>query len=253
MKTKSKFNNLLCDGNNKIIIGVDEVGRGPLAGPVVVCAFAVCQSSATNFFRQAGTRFASSGKSTWAYKKFIALLSDKSKIKDSKKLSEKQREEIFSQIKNSSDFVWAIGQVSESMIDKINILQATKLAMQKAMKKLLAKVGLESDSSRFCVLIDGNMKFDENYFGKNVEYKSIVKGDEKIFEISIASIIAKVYRDNLMKKYAKKYPQYGFEIHKGYGTKKHYENINENGLCKIHRETFFNKKHGRQSWALRLP
>ena len=128
--------------------------------------------------------------------------------------------------------------VSEKVIDKINILQATKLAMQKAVKNLLSKVSGTSDFLSTFVLVDGNMKFDDGWFGVSCDYESIIKGDEKVFSIALASIMAKVYRDNLMKNYAKKYPQYGFDKHKGYGTKLHYENLAKHGACKLHRKTF---------------
>ena len=177
----------------KFVAGIDEAGRGPLAGPVVAAA---------------------------------VILNGKilKQIKDSKKLSEKQREEIFKKIKNCPEILWGIGIVSEKVIDKINILEATKLAMQKAVKNL---------NSDF-ILIDGNFKINSE-----IPQKSIIKGDQKVFSISAASIIAKVTRDRLMQKYHKKYPQYGFDKHKGYGTKKHFEALEKFGACKIHRKTFY--------------
>ena len=113
--------------------------------------------------------------------------------------------------------------------------------MQKAVTNLIfkfVKTREGSDPSRFFVVVDGNMKFEENWFGAGFDYKSIAKGDQKVCSIALASIIAKFYRDNLMKNYAKKYPQYGFEIHKGYGTKLHYKNLAKHGACRIHRKTF---------------
>lgn len=228
--------------NCQIIIGVDEVGRGPLAGPVVACAFTVCSRINTNKHTNNTNRIRE------ICEEFVKIRG----VRDSKKLSAKKREEIFEAIKNCPDFVWAIGEVSEKMIDKINILQATKLAMQKAVtglnKKIMHKMSdREKDAQSFeniLLLIDGNMKFEDGWFaclrrqGENAQYKSIIKGDEKIFEISAASIMAKVYRDKLMDKMHKKYPQYGFEKHKGYGTKLHYESLAKHGPCKIHRKTF---------------
>ncbi len=222
----------------EIVIGVDEVGRGPLAGPVVACAFVLLDSLAKSNF---SARHGLSAGHPRARKIYLAR-EFLNKVKDSKQLSEKQREEVCAEILKCSNAMWGIGQVSEKMIDKINILQATKLAMQKSVKNLISKIGERSDRSPFFVVVDGNMRFDENWFGEDkfgkIKYKSIVKGDQKVYSIALASIIAKVYRDNLMKKYAKKYPQYGFEIHKGYGTKKHYENLAKFGACKIHRKTF---------------
>lgn len=229
--------------NNLIIIGVDEAGRGPLAGPVV--AGAVYYARQQNFFCAESL---STGH-LCARKNLLPRII-LSKIKDSKQISEKQREIIFEEITKCPYFAWGVGVVSEKIIDKINILEATKLATQKAVKNLILK--LKKDVAyfydrelerqvlfdKFFVLIDGNMKFEKNWFGKNIEYKSIIKGDQKVFSISTASIIAKVYRDRLMKKYAKKYPQYGFEINKGYGTKKHFAILEKFGPCKIHRRSF---------------
>lgn len=211
---------------NKTIIGVDEVGRGPLAGPVVAAAVLLrnFQFPISNF------------QSNHNYPIF-------KNIKDSKKLSVKQREEIYAEILKCTNFAFGIGEVSEKIIDKINILQATKLAMQKAIKDLFIKIGATSDIAPILVQVDGNMKFEKDWFKdknkKSLEWESIVKGDEKIFEISCASIIAKVYRDKLMQKYAKKYPEYGFEKHKGYGSKMHFECLEKFGSCKIHRKTFY--------------
>jgi len=183
----------------KLVAGLDEAGRGPLAGPVVAGA--------------------------------VLLLNQKLKIKDlgvddSKKLSAEKREEIYNIITKHKDIKWGAGIVSEKVIDKINILQASKLAMQKAVESL----GVEPDS----LLIDGNFKI---YCATN--QKSVVKGDAKVFSIAAASIIAKVTRDRLMQKYHKKYPQFGFDKHKGYPTALHVSNLQKFGPCKIHRKTFY--------------
>ena len=183
------------------VAGLDEAGRGPLAGPVV--AAAVCVNS----------KFKNSN---------LKLILDK--VNDSKKLSEKQREEIYKILTNNKDIKWAVGIVSEKNIDKINILQATKLAMKTAAEKL------NPDFS----LIDGNFKLNIK-----ISQKSIIKGDQKVFSISAASIIAKVTRDKIMGKMHKKYPLYGFDKHKGYGTKLHFESLEKFGPCKIHRKTFY--------------
>jgi ribonuclease HII len=184
---------------NLRIIGIDEAGRGPLAGPVFAGAVKIKET-----FREKNPKI---------------------KICDSKKMTKKEREEAYQIITKSKDVEWGVGSVSEKVIDKINILEATKLAMKKAVEKINCKKAI--------LLIDGNFKI-------NMEQKqqSVIRGDEKILECSMASIIAKVERDRLMEKYHKKYPQYGFDSHKGYGTKKHFEAIRKYGLCDIHRKSF---------------
>ena len=182
----------------KCVVGLDEAGRGPLAGPVV--------AAAVNFTS--------------------IIFNDPilKKINDSKKLSEKQREEIYKILTNHENIKWGVGIVSETIIDKINILEATKLAMKKSFEKLNPDF----------LLLDGNFAIDSI-----MRQKSIVSGDQKVYSISAASIIAKVTRDRLMQKYHKKYPQYGFDKHKGYGTKAHFASIKKFGPCKIHRKTFY--------------
>ena len=177
------------------VAGVDEAGRGPLAGPVVAAA---------------------------------VIFLDYTKIPevfDSKQLSEKAREELFELLTASEDIIYAFAEVDNNEIDRINILQATHLAMRTAVAKL-------SKTPDF-VLIDGNPV-------KSMPYpnKSVVKGDAKCAAISAASIIAKVHRDRLMCKYAELYPEYGFEVHKGYGTANHIEAIKKYGATPIHRKTF---------------
>lgn len=186
----------------KIVVGIDEAGRGPLAGPVIACAITVPEFSIFNF-------------------QFL-------KIKDSKKLSFKKRREIYEALKTNPNIEWGIGRVSEKVIDRINILEATKLAMKRAVKNLERKC-----SNADFLLIDGN-------FGINldVSQKSIIKADEKVFSCATASIVAKVFRDRMMLKYHKKYPKYAFDKHKGYPTKFHRQIIKECGFCKIHRKTF---------------
>jgi len=207
---KSNFNEekKLWKKGYKFVIGLDEVGRGPLAGPVV--AGAVILNS-----------------------KFkIQNL----KINDSKKLSVKRREELYEILTNHSDIFWGIGIVSEKVIDKINILEATKLAMQKAIDALefkIQKLKCKITNQNSKLLIDGNFSLKTN-----ILQKSIIKGDEKVFSISAASIIAKVTRDKLMDKLHEKYPEYGFDKHKGYGTAMHLKNIKKFGPCKIHRKSF---------------
>ena len=181
------------------VAGVDEVGRGPLAGPVVCAAV-------------------------------ILPLEEKKRIPgidDSKKLSAKKRELLAEKIKETAR-AFSICEVSAEEIDEINILQATRLCMKRAVESL----GIPADM----VLTDGNMTLDIA-----TPQKSIVKGDALVCSIGAASILAKVYRDALMKEYAKEFPEYGFERNAGYGTAAHVQAIREHGICKIHRKTFVTK------------
>ena len=184
----------------KIICGVDEAGRGPLAGPV--CAAAV----------------------------ILPPHLEIPGLTDSKKLTDKKRRELFPIIKEQA-IAYGIGLASEQEIDEINILQATFLAMQRALDQLDVKPEL--------ALIDGNREKD---FGLPV--KTVVKGDSLSMNIAAASILAKVTRDDLMVALAGEYPQYGFEIHKGYGTKAHYAALREFGASPIHRMSFLKKFYG---------
>ncbi|TSC94571.1 MAG: ribonuclease HII [Parcubacteria group bacterium Licking1014_1] len=209
----------------KYVVGLDEAGRGPLAGPVVAGAVAIkifnLQFSIFNKF---------------SIKQFP-------KVNDSKKLSAKQREEVYDFFKNHPDIKWGIGIVSEKVIDRINILEATKLAMEKAVECLEKKtaetnaVPKNRRSSIFWhsdyLILDGNFKINSK-----IPQKAIIKADQKVFSCALASIFAKVTRDKIMEKYHKKYPQYGFNRHKGYGTAHHFEMLKKHGPCKIHRKTF---------------
>ena len=184
----------------QLICGVDEAGRGPLAGPV--CAAAVILPQGLEI----------------------------PGLDDSKKLTDKRRRELLPVIKEQA-IAYGIGFADHSEIDEINILQATFLAMERAMANLTVKPDF--------AVIDGNREKD---FGLPV--KTIVKGDSLSANIAAASIIAKVTRDELMEEMAKQYPQYGFEIHKGYGTKAHYAALTEHGPSPIHRMTFLKKFYG---------
>ncbi|HCI05619.1 MAG: Ribonuclease HII [Parcubacteria group bacterium GW2011_GWC1_45_9] len=190
----------------KLIIAVDEAGRGSLAGPVVAGAF---------FIKKVNSK----------------PLKPPIKIKDSKQLSPNQREVLFAWLKQQKNFDWAVGSSNHRTIDKINIRQANFLAMKKAIKKL------ELKQKSFSVFVDGNDKIP-NLLQKQFTF---VKGDAKIFSLACASIVAKVARDKIMIRLAKKYPQYGFEIHKGYGTKLHFKKIKKHGLSPVHRKTFLKK------------
>lgn len=184
----------------KMICGVDEAGRGPLAGPV--CAAAVILPEHLEI----------------------------TGLTDSKKLSDKRRRELFPVIKENA-IAYGIGIASEKEIDEINILQATFLAMQRAIDQLEGKVEL--------ALIDGNREKD---FGLPV--KTVIKGDSLSANIAAASVLAKVTRDDMMEELSKEYPEYGFEVHKGYGTKAHYAALTEYGPCPIHRISFLKKFYG---------
>ena len=183
-----------------LICGVDEAGRGPLAGPV--CAAAV----------------------------ILPPHLEIPGLTDSKKLTDKKRRELFPIIKEQA-IAYGIGFTSHQEIDEINILQATFLAMRRAMDQLAVRPEL--------ALIDGNRETD---FG--VPVKTVVKGDSLSASIAAASILAKVSRDDVMMDMAEEYPQYGFEIHKGYGTKAHYAALREYGASPIHRMTFLKKFYG---------
>ena len=185
-----------------VICGVDEAGRGPLAGPV--CAAAVILP------------------------KDLELPG----LTDSKKLTDRKRRELFPLIQEHA-VAYGIGFATEQEIDEINILQATFLAMQPALDQLAVMPDL--------ALIDGNR---EKNFG--IPVKTVIKGDTLSADIAAASILAKVSRDNLMVELAETYPQYGFEIHKGYGTKAHYAALREFGPSPIHRMTFLKKFYGEQ-------
>ena len=188
---------------NCVIAGVDEAGRGPLAGPVVAAAVII-----EDYFDELDG------------------------INDSKKLTEKKREKLYDIIREKCKV--GVGIASENEIDKINILNATFLAMRRA---------LEQVGGYDIVLVDGNHKIRE-YSGKQQE---IIKGDGRSVSIAAASIIAKVYRDNIMKELALKYPNYRFEKHKGYGTKLHRELLLAHGACEIHRKSFLKKILGEYS------
>lgn len=183
----------------RLVAGADEVGRGPLAGPVVAAAVILPLEEEKRIFG----------------------------IDDSKKLSKKKREALAEKIKETA-VAYAIEEVDEETIDKINILQATRLAMKRAIEKLSPRPDF--------VLTDGNMTLDIP-----IPQESVVKGDAKIASIGAASILAKVYRDALMEKYAEAFPYYGFERNAGYGTRAHIEAIREMGICTIHRRTFIKK------------
>ena len=235
----------------KIVVGVDEAGRGPLAGPVIACAI----TSPANFKLQiSNVKQITNDKCLPRAKAKLSVRGQMPKklIKDSKQLTAKQREQVYLALKNNPQVAWAIGRAGERLIDKINIFEASKLAMKRAVLNLEKKL---TDSNRggspvtlqgnlpckVLLLVDGNFKISLNYLPQlnlPVEQQAIVKGDEKIPLISLASIIAKVSRDKIMRNYHKKYPQYGFEQHKGYPTAQHKIQLANFGPSDIHRQTF---------------
>lgn len=196
---KLYFDRELLTGADCRLVGVDEVGRGPLSGPVVTAAV-------------------------------VMPLTEESLIEginDSKKLSEKKREALYELIIDRA-IAYAICRVEPDVIDRINILQATRLCMKNSIEQLPFTPDM--------VLTDGNMTLDISCPQRSVEH-----GDALSYSIGAASILAKVYRDRLMQEYAKEYPQYSFDKNKGYGTAEHIAAIREYGLCPIHRRTFTTK------------
>ncbi len=191
------YEHICYDEGFEVVCGIDEAGRGPLAGPV--CAAAVVLPRDLEI----------------------------EGLNDSKKLSDKRRRVLFDEI-TAQAVTYGIAFATEQEIDEINILQATFLAMRRALAQLSIQPSI--------ALIDGNRETD---FGLPV--RTIVKGDSLSANIAAASILAKVTRDDFMLEQAKLYPEYGFDIHKGYGTKAHYEALRKYGPCPIHRRTFLKK------------
>ncbi len=216
---KIKVEKDLLKKGKKLVIGLDEAGRGPLAGPVVAAA-------------------------VWVEPSFLEKdFKNRALIRDSKTLSLRQREIIFNQLIQSQHFVFGIGEVSNQIIDQINILRASLLAMKIALDDLFSKLEsrkifsrefLLQEKNEVCLLLDGNKKIPKISF----EQKLFPRGDQNIFSIAAASICAKVCRDRIMEKIHQKYPYFGFKKHKGYGTKEHLTNIKKFGLSRFHRRTF---------------
>ncbi len=191
----------------RFIFGVDEAGRGPLAGPVVAAAV------------------------------FLKTFHFENRIDDSKKMSARQREAAFDEIYDKAYI--GIGIISETVIDTVNILNATYLAMDAAVRQLLSYLPEDQTTAadftqKTVLLIDGNGFRTQLPY----RYKTIVSGDAKSLSIACASIVAKVYRDRVMENYHKVYPNYGFDQHKGYGTQMHRDAIMQYGASKIHRRSF---------------
>lgn len=191
----------------KYVIGIDEVGRGPLAGPVV--AAAVILPSDFNFMG----------------------------IDDSKKLSDKKREEAFNEIVSRAK-AWGIGYADHLRIDEINILQATKEAMAMAVDECLKMLG-DTSEDEYVLLIDGDKTIEDKTDYKHQD--AIIKGDGKSLAIGAASIVAKVTRDRFMEEMDSIFPGYDLASNKGYPTASHYKGIDQLGICEIHRKTFLKK------------
>ncbi len=192
--------------NMKYIVGIDEVGRGPIAGPVAVCSFK-CEP---NFFDS---------------------ISIDTPLRDSKKLTKKQREKWFEYLtdekkKGNCDF--AVSLVSAEWIDKVGIVRSIRKALDSSLKKVVA------NPKEVFVYLDGGLRAPLEF----INQETVIKGDELHPVISCASIVAKVSRDTLMSEYANEYPEYGFENHVGYGTKAHYESIKKHGQTVLHRKSF---------------
>ena len=181
--------------NIKYIAGIDEAGRGPLAGPVVIGCVIMPKES------------------------FIEY------VNDSKKVSETKREILYEKITEEA-ISYSTGIIWQEEIDEINILNATKKALTKAIDNLKIKPNI--------ILVDALEKIDT----RGIPYTSIIKGDAKIYSISCASIIAKVTRDRIIREYDEIYPEYGFGKHKGYGTAQHIQAIKKYGICPLHRKSF---------------
>jgi ribonuclease HII len=183
----------------KLVAGLDEAGRGPLAGPVVASAVVL--------------------------ERFRGVEKDLAGVKDSKQLSAERREDLYKILTKHPNIKWGIGIVSEKVIDKVNIFEATKLAMQKAVANLRTAPDF--------LILDGRMAIKTE-----IPQESIIKADAKVFSCAAASVLAKVTRDRIMLRYHKRYPKYGFDVHKGYPTKSHFKLLEEYGPCKIHRKSF---------------
>jgi ribonuclease HII len=190
----------------KFVAGVDEAGRGPLAGAVVAGAVVVRSDALGNLQKAPEWKL----------------------VRDSKSLSAKQREKAYDFI--TENFHWGVGWSDEKTVDRINILQAAYLAMKKALSDVKRKIGGDAE----IILVDGRGLIPNI----STRQKNIIGGDKFVFSISAASIIAKVTRDRMVLELHEKFPQYGFAKHKGYGTKFHFEMIEKHGPCEAHRKSF---------------
>jgi ribonuclease HII len=202
--TKTRERKLFSQGY-RVVVGIDEVGMGCLAGPVVICALSIMP----DFFKRKYPRL--------------------SGIRDSKMLNASYRERLAKELIDNEHLVHAISIIEPSEIDQLNIYHAAREGMRRVVTALCL-----SDKDQPFILIDGNGRVD----GLGFPYVTIVKGDAKVFAIAAASIIAKVHRDELMKQYAHQYPHYGFEVHKGYATARHRTALSQWGPSPLHRKSF---------------
>lgn len=203
------YDDIVQDGKRiKYIVGIDEVGRGALAGPVVIAAVVLPRN----------LRF--------------------SGLKDSKKLSAKQREEWFRYTKHHPQILFLFSRVYPKRIDRTGITKAANLAVTRVLKRVGNIVDTNLISS---VLLDGGLNIESDLQFEGCNLRTVIRGDEKYNCIKLASIMAKVSRDRYMTRLSKRFPEYGFEIHKGYGTKAHREAVKKFGLCSIHRKLFLKK------------
>src|SRR5574344_142535 len=198
-----KYEDNLYNEGYKIVCGIDEAGRGPLAGPVAVGAVVMKPDS----------------KIEW--------------VNDSKKVTEKRREILYEKITEEA-LAWGVGIISEKEIDEVNILNATKEGLHIALGQVMGMLKQKGIEKPDIVIVDALREIDT--FG--IQYQSIIKGDATCYSISAASIIAKVTRDRIMRGYDEIYPEYGFEKNKGYGTADHINALKKYGPCLIHRRTF---------------
>ena len=198
----------------KFLVGIDEVGRGPLAGPVAVGVLIVREG-------------------------FDFTTNDLKGVRDSKKILESKRKEIFVKIKKlqqQGELDFVVNFVSEKQIDKVGIAAAIKMALERGLNEIMKGMSGKRLAD-YQIYLDGGLKAPVEF----VNQQTVIKGDDKIKVISAASIVAKVTRDRRMRVWAKKYPQYGFDKHKGYGTAEHRRAIKTHGLCPIHRRSFCKK------------
>ncbi len=199
LENLKKFEKNLYDEGTNLICGIDEAGRGPLAGPVAVGAVVMKKDSELEW------------------------------VNDSKKVTEKRREILYDRIIEDS-LAWSVQLASQEEIDSINILNATKKGLTLCVEDIIKQLSKKPD----IILVDALKEIDTF----NIPYESIIKGDATCYSISCASILAKVTRDRLMRQYDEIYPQYGFAKNKGYGTKDHIEALKKYGPCPLHRKTF---------------
>jgi ribonuclease HII len=206
----------------KYIIGIDEAGRGPLAGPLTVAAIAFKLSKTLLVGHLVSKRTLN-----------VQIKRNFKDIKDSKKLSPQKREEYLSKFKSESRIFTTTASVSHQIIDNVGITKATDLAVKRVIRNMRRKIKIKPQNTYF--LLDGLLKAPKKF-----SQETIIKGDEKIPLISAASIVAKVSRDRKMIRLHKKFSGYGFNRHKGYGTKFHRKTIEKYGLCEIHRRSYCN-------------